>query len=133
MMKVVDVPWFHDKKKVIKDRNELRKEFATAFDAKNFQGLKCSVDGVVRVKDIRDKLNAKEKEMLDEVLNDRDVIVARHGCVLLQPLPQHEPVTRADDAPTGNAGKDINVPQNIQLGESRKHSQVIERRAKASA
>ncbi len=83
VLEAADVPWFHDGKKIIKDRDELKKEFKELLDKKDLKALKFEIKRVVPYKDVRDQTNEEEQKLLDEVLDrskdDRVLLVEIDG------------------------------------------------------
>ncbi len=75
VMKTVQVPWFHNGKKVIKERDELKQEFGKLFEKRDFAGLNYEIKQVVSYDSVRKKVNDKERELLDEVVGKDDRVV----------------------------------------------------------
>ncbi len=83
VLEAADVPWFHDGKKIIKDREELKKEFKELLDKKDLKALKFEIKRVIAYKEVRDQTNEEERMLLDEVLDrskeDRVLLVEIDG------------------------------------------------------
>jgi hypothetical protein len=75
VMKLVDVPFFFDGKRVIKDRDELRKEFTDAFDEKDLTQISVEIKEIHAFEAIEEKLKENDREMLKEVLAKGDRVV----------------------------------------------------------
>lgn len=75
LMKVVDVPWFHDGKKVIRERDELKKEFQEIFKKKDFATATYEVKEINRFGDVQGELNEQQRELLKGVMEKDDLVV----------------------------------------------------------
>jgi hypothetical protein len=75
VMKTVQVPWFHEGKRVIKDRDELKQEFEKLFEKRDFAGLTFEIKDVASYGSVRTKVNEKERELLDQVVEKEDRVV----------------------------------------------------------
>lgn len=75
LMKVCDVPFFQDGQKIIKDRDELKKEFAKVFQDKDLTQLSFEIKEVHLFDKIGAKLNEKDRELLKEVIGKEDRVV----------------------------------------------------------
>jgi hypothetical protein len=77
VLKVVDVPWFHQGDRVIEKRDDLQKEFDLLFKKKNFADLKFELKRLVPYSEVRSKSMPEERQLLDAVLtaNDRVALV----------------------------------------------------------
>ena len=74
VMKTVDVPYFHDGKKIIKSEEELRDLFREPLAEKEFSELKADIMAVKQFKTVQDSLNGKTGELLKEVAQDDDLM-----------------------------------------------------------
>ena len=74
LMKTVDVPWFHDGKKIIKSEEELRVFFGEPLEEKEFSELKAEIMAVQQFQAVRDSLNGRTGELLKEVAHDDDLL-----------------------------------------------------------
>jgi len=74
-MKAVDVPFFMDGQRNIKDRDELRKEFASIYDKKDLTQIAFEVKEVHAFEKFQDKFSEKDRELLKEVAGKGDFIV----------------------------------------------------------
>jgi hypothetical protein len=70
VMKLVEVPWFHDSfDKILRNRDELRKELRMAFDERDFTSMTFEISRVDPYQQLRDKApNEEERKVLDEIL-----------------------------------------------------------------
>lgn len=75
VMKIVDVPFFWDGKKTIKDRDDLRKEIVGVFAEKDFSEVTLEVKEVFTVEVVQGKLKEKERELLKDVVTKDDRVV----------------------------------------------------------
>jgi hypothetical protein len=81
IMEAVDIPWFHNAKEVIKDREPLKREFHKELGReKDRAALKHVIDNVVSYKSVREKLREEERKLADEVIQPDDrVLLVRIG------------------------------------------------------
>ncbi len=75
VLKLAAVPWFHDGKKVIRDRDELKQEFDKLFQKQDFSEMTFEIKQVVSYGSVRGKVNDKERELLDQVVEKEDRVV----------------------------------------------------------
>lgn len=72
LMKVVDVPWCMEGKRLIKDRDELKKEFIKLLDAKDFSKDKVAIKLVAPLPKFEEAVGKKlpddHRKMFEEVL-----------------------------------------------------------------
>ncbi len=88
VMKVVEVPFFWDGKKNIKDRQEMERNFARVFEEKDLTQIEYTIKAVHTFGKLPENLlNEKDKGLLKEVLDkdDRIVLVAlkRDGLAIM--------------------------------------------------
>jgi tyrosyl-tRNA synthetase len=81
IMATVDTPWFHSGKEVIKDREQLKREFHKELSReKDRAGLQHKITDCMAYKTVRDKLKGEEQKLADEVLTEEDrVLLVRIG------------------------------------------------------
>lgn len=73
IVKAAAVPWFHDGKRIIKNHDELAKEFQQLFDKKtDFSSLRFEIRHVVSYRTIREKTPPEERKLLDQVVTADD-------------------------------------------------------------
>jgi hypothetical protein len=84
IMEAVDVPWFHDGKEVLKEREQLKREFHKELGReKDRAALQHRITDCVAYKTVRDKLREEERKLADEVVTGDDrVLVVRIGKVV---------------------------------------------------
>lgn len=75
ILKVVEVPFFLDGKKVIKNREVLKNSFASIFAKKDLTQIEYEIKEVQTCATFQEKMSEKERKMLNEVLNKNDRIV----------------------------------------------------------
>jgi hypothetical protein len=82
LMKTVDVPWFHDGKEVLRDRDKLKGEFEKIFQEKNLGELRFEIDQVLTyarlLEQFGDKVRENDRKLMDEVVSkdDRAVLLS---------------------------------------------------------
>ncbi len=74
VMKTVDVPWFHDGKKVIREKDELKQVLEKVFANEDASNVKFEIKKVTTFGAEKDKLGEKDRELLAEVARDDDRI-----------------------------------------------------------
>jgi hypothetical protein len=81
IMEAVEVPWFHNGKEVIKDREQLKREFHKELSReKDRAALQHKITDCVSYKTVRDKLRDEERKLADEVVKEDDrVLLVRIG------------------------------------------------------
>ena len=84
LMEAVDTPWFHNAKEVIKDREQLKREFHKELGReKDRAGLQHRITDCVAYKTVREKLREEERKLAEEVLKEDDrVLLVRIGKVV---------------------------------------------------
>jgi hypothetical protein len=75
IMKLVDVPWYHQGDRIIQEREQLKNEFKGLFEKADFGDLSFSLKKIVTYSEVRDQTNAEERKLLDEVLTKTDRVV----------------------------------------------------------
>jgi hypothetical protein len=76
LMATVDVPWFHNSKKLIRDRDELKQEFEQLFERDpDRDTISFIIARAATYRTIRGQVNAAERKLLDEVLGPDDWVV----------------------------------------------------------
>ena len=74
LMKVVEVPWFQDGKKIIKSKDELRGMFRGPLEEKDFSELQAEVLAVQQFRTLREKATGTTGELLKQVAQDEDLV-----------------------------------------------------------
>ena len=74
LMKVVDVPWYHDRKSVITERNELQNEFHRLLSRKNQAKVRYELRRLSSYQELRDRFTEDERRMIDQVITPKDMI-----------------------------------------------------------
>lgn len=75
VMKTVDVPWFHMGEEILKDREQLKKEFDVLFRRRSFSDLRFEILRTAAYEVVRERTSPEERKMLDAVLAPKDYIV----------------------------------------------------------
>jgi hypothetical protein len=78
LMDTVDVPWFHQSEKIIRDRAELEKAYRQLFEkSKDVSKLNYAIKVVSRYQEVRGKTSEEEQKLLDGVIlaDDRVVLI----------------------------------------------------------
>lgn len=75
VMKVVDVPWYHDNKSVITDRQELQAEFHRLLSRKNRTKTTSEIKRILPFSQVRSQFTEDQLRMLDAVLAPTDCVV----------------------------------------------------------
>lgn len=76
VMKVVDVPWFDDGKRIIRERDELKKHFQEIFKEKDLTTFTYEIDEVNRFGDIQGEVSEQDRELLKGVVDKDDRVVS---------------------------------------------------------
>jgi hypothetical protein len=87
VIKAVELPFFWDGVQIVKDRDDLKKRFAKVFEEKDLIGIEYNIKEVHTLAKYQEKLSAKDRDLLTEVLGnaDRVVVVAvkREGIAVM--------------------------------------------------
>lgn len=75
LMKVLDVPFFLDGRKIVTDRAELRKEFSELLADKDFSKLVWKIKEVKTHEEMKGKLAKKDAQMLKDIVQNDDLVV----------------------------------------------------------
>lgn len=75
VMKIVDIPFFWDGVKNIKDREELKEAFAEVFAEKDLTQLEYTIKEIHTVAKVLENFSEKERKLLREVVDKDDRIV----------------------------------------------------------
>jgi hypothetical protein len=81
IMEAVDTPWFHNGKELIKEREQLKREFHKELSRdKDRAGLQHKITDNVTYKSVREKLREEERKLADEAIKEDDrVLLVRIG------------------------------------------------------
>ncbi len=74
VMRIVDVPWFHDGKKIIESKDELKQAFQQVFEKKDFANFKHEIKKESTYMAEVENLSAKDRELLKKMAKPSDVI-----------------------------------------------------------
>lgn len=74
VMATVDVPWFHDGKKILQSKDELRDLFRKPIQEREFSGLKAEVKEVKRFESLRAQASGTTGELLKKVAKNDDLV-----------------------------------------------------------
>src|SRR5262245_16412583 len=68
-MKLVEVPWFHDDvSKILRDRDDLKKELQKAFDERDFSKMTFEIKKVENYQQLREKIASEDdRKIMDEI------------------------------------------------------------------
>lgn len=76
MLRSADLPWFHNAKEVLKDRERLKREFHKDLSREmDRSSLQLKVQQIVTYQSVRDKLREEERTLADEVVGASDRVV----------------------------------------------------------
>ncbi|MEQ8788286.1 MAG: hypothetical protein RIC55_18400 [Pirellulaceae bacterium] len=73
LMETVDVPWFHDGKKIVESKDELQTQFGGLLQAKDFSTIKATVKQVQAFGPLRDQASGQSGELLKKMAHDSDL------------------------------------------------------------
>ena len=75
LLAVVDVPWFHDGKRILNDRADLKAEFKQLLEKKkDLSALTFDIKQLTPYRTLRPKTNVEERKLLDEVITPDDYV-----------------------------------------------------------
>jgi len=74
VMATVDVPWFHDGKRILESKDELRDILREPIEEKELIGLKAEVKEVKKFESLRDSASGTTGELLKKVAKDSDLV-----------------------------------------------------------
>jgi hypothetical protein len=74
VMATVDVPWFHDGKRIIESQDALRELLSEPIREREFSTLNAEITEVQQFKSLRDKASGTSGELLKKVAGDDDLI-----------------------------------------------------------
>ena len=74
VMKTVDVPWFHDGRKIVESEDELRDLFRQPTDEKKLAGLQAEIKEVQLFEAVREKSTGTSGELLKSIAKDDDLV-----------------------------------------------------------
>jgi hypothetical protein len=75
ILKLVDVPWFHDGQRVVRSRDELKTIFQKLLDKQSFADVVQTIKRIQPYANVSAQLEPSERALLDEVLEKDDRIV----------------------------------------------------------